>query len=728
MFLQHTCAIVGLFRLSPLYLILFVATPAFSADSVEVPAVKVYGTRTAAGVTENSGSYTTTTMTSATGMRLSEKDTPQATQVITRQRMDDQKLTLLRDVMEQTTGVTAQAFDRGRTSYYARGFQVDKYQIDGLNVNYNNQWINGENTNNMVLYDHVEVVRGADGLTSGAGNPGVVVNLVRKHSDAGKRKTSLEAGIGSHSAYEATFDHNQPIADNGDYKVSTRVIGSRQAGKSGTDMEKQSQNILYGVVDAQIGNAELSAGASVRSNHQKSYMWGGLPAVFSDGTVADWPRSKTTSTDWSVWNSRNNDFFVNGKYKFNNNWNIELLTGHSHNRGESRLMYISGNVDKSTGLGYSVYPARFATWRKQSNAQLTVNGKYPLLGATHDLVFGGQYSRIRQHYDTYETGNRTPDATPDFYTWDGRYTEPNWSGRNNSVNLTDIEYGLFAANRFNIADRAGILLGSRLASWKRNGTSYNNTANMHSGNIWLPYAGLTINFNDNHTFYASYTDTFKAQDRFDKDGKNLDPTRGKNYEIGLKSSYFNDNLSSQISLFRIKQDNVAQQDGDNTVAGSPQTQAYFNAKGVRTHGYEIELNGRVTPQWNITAGFAWARGKDAEGRRINTDVPERSIKLFTAYDFTGRLQGLTVGGGLNWQSGRYVETESPAPQGGTVKIEQESILLANLMARYKIGKRFTVQVNADNLFDKKYYDQLNEVGQYNYGEGRNIRASVKYEF
>ena len=42
----------------------------------------------------------------------------------------------------------------------------------------------GASTNDPVLYDRIEVVRGSTGLLTGAGNPSASVNLVRKHADS----------------------------------------------------------------------------------------------------------------------------------------------------------------------------------------------------------------------------------------------------------------------------------------------------------------------------------------------------------------------------------------------------------------------------------------------------------------------------------------------------------------------------------------------------------------
>lgn len=727
--MTHRNTLHTFFKLSALSSALLSAT-AWAADEpqgesqTELPTVSVSAERSqsTALATENNNEYTIPAMKSATGMLLSDRETPQTTSVITKQRMKDEKIRNVTEAMEKTNGVFVQAIDRGRSSYYSRGFTIDKYQIDGMNVNFNNQWIAGSNLTNMAMFDHVEVVRGATGLTTGSGNPSASVNFIRKHADSKTRKTSIEAGLGRWNNYEATLDHSQPLNATG--SVRGRFVASRRAGKSWVDDEKNGQNILYGVIDADIGdNTEAGIGASYQTNHQNGYMWGGLPATFSDGSFADWPINKTTSTKWSTWDSKTYSYFGNLKHHFNNDWNVELKASHMRNSGDSKLMYISGSVDKATGLGYNVWPGKFDIIRKQNNVQLQTNGKYQAFGRKHDVVFGAQYSR--NHNNTFSYAASAGFAAPtDFYNWDGNWPMPDWDSRSESVNLTDTERALFAATRLSLTDRLSAVVGTRFSNWKSKGTSYGTAINYESGNVWTPYAGLLYDINDNHTVYASYADIFKAQNAFNRNGGMLDPIRGKNYEIGLKSSYFDDRLTSQLSVFKIYQDNLAQADGSNIVPGSNNVQAYYAANGTRTHGFEAELTGRLTPQWNISFGYAFAKGKDADGNRINTSIPEHNLKLFSTYEFDNRLAGLTLGGGLNWQSSRYVNLTDPIAQ----KFTQKSYALVGLMGRYQFNKQLSAQVNIDNLFNKKYMNQMSANGQHNFGSPRNIRASMRLEF
>ena len=134
----------------------------------------------AGATTEGSGLYTADWMRSANGLVLSQRETPQSTSVLTRQQLDDRSITSVRDVMENATGMNVQQAESERLTYYSRGFSLDTFQFDGVVKPLNGLYQFGDGNLDPVIYDHVEIIRGATGLMSGTGNPGGSVNFIRK--------------------------------------------------------------------------------------------------------------------------------------------------------------------------------------------------------------------------------------------------------------------------------------------------------------------------------------------------------------------------------------------------------------------------------------------------------------------------------------------------------------------------------------------------------------------
>ncbi|PND34329.1 TonB-dependent siderophore receptor, partial [Achromobacter pulmonis] len=181
------------------------------AQTAELDAVVVLG---AGATTEGSGSYTADWMRSANGLVLTQRDTPQSTSIVTRQQLDDQAMGSVRDVMEHATGMNVQQSETDRLSYYSRGFQMDTMQFDGVVKPLDNTYQFGEGNLDPVIYDHVEIIRGATGLMSGTGNPGGSVSFIRKRPTR-EFQGSLRAMGGSYDTYRGEVDLSAPLTGSG---------------------------------------------------------------------------------------------------------------------------------------------------------------------------------------------------------------------------------------------------------------------------------------------------------------------------------------------------------------------------------------------------------------------------------------------------------------------------------------------------------------------------------
>jgi len=107
------------------------ATGTLELDATEIGATQMSST------TEDTQSYTTGPMSTATKLSLTMRETPQAVTVITRQRMDDQNMTSINDVVKGTPGLfLSQASGPGRQTYSSRGFDIDTIMYDGLPSSY----------------------------------------------------------------------------------------------------------------------------------------------------------------------------------------------------------------------------------------------------------------------------------------------------------------------------------------------------------------------------------------------------------------------------------------------------------------------------------------------------------------------------------------------------------------------------------------------------------------
>ena len=661
----------------------------------------------------------------ATGLALSPIETPQTISVITRQQIDDQAFNSINDALDFTVGISKKDVDRGRSSISARGFEVQNFQLDGA------PFVNGNvgfGETSTAQYERVDLVRGAAGLMHGSGDPSAVVNLIRKHATEREFTGDIRLEAGSWDRFAATLDVQSPLNSAGTVRARGVVQAYKQDGF--VDLEERKGLLFYGVIDADLGErTTLSFGASYQRDERDGVMWAQLPYWYSDGTRTDWPRSKTTGTDWGHWNTTEISAFATLKHDLGGGWNIRGDVGYHKGLENSKLLWLEGLPDRVTGAGMSTYGYWFKANPEQWHGSIMANGPFTLLGGEHDLAVGAMASRIDGGWT-----NRDPIAIApmaDFNSFDGtQIAEPEWGDRYISDHGNTTQAAVYATTRLSLVEGLKLIAGGRLSYTKRNelgATPDIPDYSVTSKGVFTPYVGLIYNFTDNVSAYASYTSIFKPQTYYrDRNGGFLDPVDGNSYEIGLKALLLDGKLLATASAYRIEQDNLGVPDGGLLVPGTTNP-AYIGAKGVVAKGYELEVVGKITPQWDVSAGWSDYSAKDASGAHVLNHQPRRAFNFATKYAFTGTLDGLSLGGAVKWESRPPVTANHPVtevPQ----RIGQPAYAIANIMARYELTEALSLQVNIDNLFDKRFYSGNGWFPGFVYGEPRNARVTLKYGF
>jgi len=679
-----------------------------------------------------SGKYSVSqSLDTATGLGLSLLETPQSVSILTRERMQDQNITSILDAVNNAVGVTSEEVDNVRNSFSSRGFSVDSYQIDGVPTSWSLGGDSGETVADTAIYERIEFVRGATGLLTGVGDPSASINLVRKHADSAELTGYVDVATGSGGLQRLTADISSGLNEEG--TIRGRVVARTLTGESHVDYYEDNKEVFYGVLEADVTDSTLfRVGASYQHSDPKGTVWGLMPAFFSDGTRTDWDVSKTTATDWNRWETTNTNFFASVNHILDNGWEIIANYNTIKYEKETRLLYVSGVLDKDTGAGLQAQRYRSDGESKQDSFDIQLKGDFTLFDQQHEFVVGALHS---QHdADTFAQkpiGGFTDGwgydyvLVDNFYDW-GSLQEPEWEDqRTQTQDMSTEQRGYYAATRIAASDNLKFIVGGRLATWLRKGFDWGGDVDYGDKNEFIPYVGALYDITSQHRVYASYTEIFKPQSERTATGELIEPLVGKSAEIGLKSSFLDDRLHTTVSIFNLEQDNVAQIDTD--FVGTPvQTTAYITAQGTKSAGFEVEVVGQPVDGWNITAGYSQSKAEDADGKDINTDNPTKQFKLFSTYQFNGDLAGLTIGGGLNWQNETYSTGTNPVGVAG--RFTQDAYVLANLMARYEFTNALSTQFNVANITNETYYTQVGYFSSFRYGTPRNYTVSVNYKF
>jgi outer membrane receptor for ferric coprogen and ferric-rhodotorulic acid len=723
------------FALCPLALALL----SLNAHAAETAALQLGATNISAeglgATTEDTHAYTTGSMSSATGLPLSIRETPQSVTVITRQQMDDRGVQSVGDALRNTPGVSTQKYDSDRSEFSARGLAITNFQYDGINIPYDGVY--GENPNNgddAASIDRVEIIKGATGLMTGNGDPSATVNLIRKKPTK-QFKASISGTVGSWDAYRTVGDISGSLTDSGN--VRGRFVGAYSDQNSYLDHYSQKKDLFYGILEADLSDDTLlTFGIDKSSTTPRGTSWTGNPVYFADGGRTDFPRHFNSGADWSRRDFDNITYFASLEHALANDWKFKVSLDQKTTDHDTQLASASGgNPDRASGEGMFLYWGRWEGHRVQNTADVNVSGPFTLGGREHELIAGVMTAHSRQTGSTYDT-SAFAEVPGSIYDWSGDLPKQDFP-KNGKYQRTQSQNGVYLATRLHPTDDLSVILGSRLSTFKYNedyrynaGAGLDDThASYKEHGVVTPYAGVIYDLDDTYSLYASYTSIYQPQTYKDSNGSTLAPVEGDSYEAGLKAAYFDGRLNASLAFFRIEQDGVAESIGTNAVTNEG---IYKAIDGATTKGLELELAGELSDGWNVSAGYTYARSRDADEQRIygyplSTTKPEHVVRTFTTYRLPGVLDKVTVGGGVSWQSAFYGKIYS-APAGDYTRIKQGGYTLVDLMSRYQYNEHLSFTVNANNVFDKRYLTGLGNFDTTFYGEPRNVMLTTKWDF
>ena len=693
---------------------LLLLSPALQADKTDASVHELseitVGASASGEVANDTESYAPKkAVSSATGLSMSLRETPQSVSVTTRTEMDDFGQNTMNDVLANTTGITVQKYETDRSEYNARGFDIDTFKYDGVGSPSGRPGVRGEL--DTALFERVEVIRGANGLMAGAGEPSAVVNFVRKRPTRDAR-ASIGLTGGSWDTYRADGDVSGSLTDN----VRARVVTAYRDGNSYLDRYEKERGVLYGVVEADLTeNTLFTVGYSRQEDNADQNMWGSLPLFYADGTPTDFSVSTSTGADWAFWDTVKEDAFFELAHQFDNGWEGKAVYQYRKWVGDSKLLYLFGNPTRDLD-GMFAYPSKFQSYERQETVDLSARGPYEVGGRVHEMVIGFNRGKVRPKemsiFADFGGSRFTPIDSEQVFT--GDFPEPAFDGEQEGSDWVDRYLGGYLATRLNLADPLTAVVGARYQDVESEGEAYGATRTTSASEL-IPYAGVIFDLTEQHSLYTSYTTIFNPQTEQKPDGNRLDPIEGVNIEYGLKSEWFQGRLNTSLVAFETEQKNVAEEIDNGTPI------AEYRGEDFDSGGYEAEVSGEVMRNWNISAGYSYLDIEDDdEGNELRTYIPEETFTLATTYRPAG-LEKLKVGMTVNWQS-------TVTNTSGGNESKQESYALVNLMAGYDFTDNFNAKLRVNNVTDEKYLSSLRYFGQSYYGAPTNANLSLNYTF
>ncbi|WP_264309671.1 TonB-dependent siderophore receptor [Pseudomonas putida] len=677
--------------------------------------------------TENTGSYApgTTTMGGKGPQKL--REIPQSVTVITDQRLQDQQLRNMDQVMNQMTGVTRKEA-WAKNTYVSRGFEINDVRYEGGATS---SMLDSSRYEDLAQFDSVGLLRGADGLY-GAGEPGGVINFSYKRPLAQPQVKTLTSA-GSWDNYRGEFDVTGPLGMDG--RLRGRYVGVLEDKHNFVDYDHKKRNLNYVSFELDASDDTLLFfGAS----HQRDDLKGVRNTLgrYSDGSDLGLPRSTNLTTPWS-WNDiENTTVFARLDQQLSDNWKAVANVRHNINRNAQNVVELENPIDPVTGTGGSWWNNQHDFRTTNTTVDLNLQGAFDAFGHTHDLTFGVDGSKLKSRggsywnflYDDLIFSPTLPERFPTAQSFPDTSTDVRKAGAYTSLRIRPVDdLSLIIGGRYTLMEDTEYV-----------GASGQKLTSIDEDRQFVPYYGIVYDLTETTSLYASHAEIYKSQATLlqgpPPGSKALEPMTGTNYEVGIKRELADGRLLASFAVYRIEKKGQGQTDPNFPREWGSVTSCCYVGDGYQlSQGFEIELNGEVLPGLQVAMGYTYnANENKREGdARFSTHTPRHLFKLWTDYRFQ-RLSALSLGAGVIAQS-EHSESGTVVPLGGSDSLDyafvESGYAIYSARAAYDLDEHWTLALNANNLFDKTYYSTVSSTGYGNlYGEPRSFLLSLSGKF
>ena len=690
-------------RLSPSQISLavaaaFSACTAFADDSQVLPQVNVH-----AAAEQGYGQQSTSTATKTDTLL---RDTPQSITVITRELINDQAMTSMADALRYVPGIVTSQGEGNRDAAIFRGISsTGDFYVDGIrdDVMYYRDFYNIE---------RVEALKGSNAMIFGRGGSGGVINRVTKQA---RYQAVREAvlGYGSDSQKRAAIDIGDAINPGVAVRVNAMLENS-DSFRNGMHLERK------GINPTATLRAGRSTVISVAYEHFQDERVGDRGVPSFNGR----PYDTDASTFFGNASLSPNAVLLNAftallEHDFGNGLLLRNRTRFADYDKYYQNVFAGGAVSATTGrLAVGAY--RDETKRENRFNQTDL--QYALATGTirHKLAFGFEFGR--QETDGVRRNGVFPGPTPTMPATDPIYTGGvsfAAAGSSNS-SIADVA-SAYVQDQVEFSPQWQAVLGVRYDRFSVDHT--NRLANTEIGIADTPVsprAGLIYKPAPAVSIYASYSRAFapRSGDQLTSlsvTNKTFDPEEFSNYEAGVKWDVA-PGLSATAAAYQLDRTNV--------FVPGPVAGTSILVDGQRSKGVELGLAGQLTRSWSVAGGYAYQDAKLTadqsatvkSGARV-AQVPRQTFSLWNRVEVNAQLAAAL---GVVYRDSIYTSTAN------TVILPSYTRMDGALF--YSFGSDYRLQLNVENLFDKKYYASAHGDNNIMPGAPRSYKLSLNAKF
>jgi len=678
-------------------------------------------------------------------------DTPKSVSIISNQLIEDTKVTTLSDALRTVPGITLGAGEGGNPNGdrpFIRGYNSESSMyVDGVR--------NATSQNReMFAVEQVEVTKGSASAMGGAGTVGGSINLISK---VAKKGDFLEGSVenGTDNYQRITLDGNKDFGNGIAARVAIMGHHNEKAGQSDGAEYKRA-----GIAPS------ITFGLDTDTRTTLSYYYLKSDDTPDSGVPYKYDIAKKTTVGKPVnvkqgiyYGLLDRDFQKQEnqigtiKVEHDINDNFTLTNTAVFNKSKNDYLWTQPDDSKGNVVNDKV-------WRRINSRitdteiftdQLALTGKLNTGIIQHKLNMGAEYSDQKSDKGNYNTsypgypGTTTGGFNSDCAindAWCTSLTNPNskdqWLGTaiaNKATTTTKTKVtSVYLLDNIELNPKWLVDLGARWDKFDTEQVTHATGQKIENDKDFFTYqAGITFKPVKNGSIYTSFATSANPVGVDGGDGSesigqaymDLKPEESRTFEIGTKWNILNDRLNLTAAIFRTEKQNTRIQLDAST---------YTNGGESKVDGIELSATGKITDKWDITAGYSYLDSEltdpgpsctragvctypnPAKGKQL-PNVPENSATLWTTYKV---LPQLTLGAGAFYSDKVYGDAANTKYVPGYVRYDA--------MARYNVNKNVDLQLNLNNLSDKRYFTKAYASHYATEAEGRNAVLSLNFKY
>ena len=642
-------------------------------------------------------------------------DTPQTVTVISKEVMEEQGATTLRDVLKNVPGLTITAGEGGNPAgdnLTLRGFSArNDIFVDGVRD------ISPQARDPFNL-EQVDVVKGPGSAFTGRGSTGGSINLLNKTPGL-KRAFSGTLDVGSDSTRRATADVNLPIGDSIGLRLN--LLG-HHSGVAGRDVVKFDRWGVAPSLTFGLGKPTRFTVSyyKLKQNNISDY---GIPWVPVTNNVLvefrDRPAPVPRNTFYGL-RSRdveklNADLVT---LKFEHDFNDALSLRNQLRFADSSRDSIA-TPPRFANPNSTAINREMRSWQTEDKIwdnQTDLVARFHTGSVEHALVTGANFTRENNVRNTRTAPNMlttlfnpNPD---DVYT--GTITQSPITG-----DVSANSQAVYVFDTAKLSQKWELNGGLRWDRFDADGITTTGAPVSRVDRMLSVRAGAVFKPLPQGSIYASYGSALNPSLEglsYNTANTVIDPEKTYTLEAGSKWDLFGGRMLLSGAVFRVEKQNAR------TPGVSPGDPPQVLEGRQRVDGVELSVEGNITRAWQVLAGYTFLDSTTidsnvpAEVGKELVNTPPNSFNVWSTYRLPS---GLHFGGGARFVDRRF---------GNTINTRfVEAYWTFDAMASYPLTSHIDLKLNLYNLTDKYYFDRIGG-GHIVPGPGRAAMVSTSFRF